>query len=275
MDPVTFGGAEQEAASPESTESEHSLLPGFLKNVPDQDRAIVAKYTKDWDAGVTRKFQEIHGTYKNQLEPWQKMGYDPETVGRMIQFVDRVNTNPAAAYKALGDLLQENNPELWQELNNMSESYEGGEQESQEPEFEGLDPDVQQYMESLRSEVASLRQMYEGDKQAQAQAQQEQAQFEAFDELLDTVLQKYGIEGDDARDWVTLQIARDVPPEEAAKKYQSFITGLQDSQKRIPTAPRIIGGQGGVPSDQVDASKLRGEARRDYIANYLASQQQG
>lgn len=272
LDPGSLG----EVASPESAETpqqeDHSLLPGFLKNIPDQDRAIVSKYTKDWDAGVTKRFQSIHDEYKGKLQPYEALGYDPDTLGRMVSFIDMINNDPGAAYTALQEVIQNNNPELWEALQQgngvETEVSDTGEVE----DFGGLDPAIQQLIEQQNAQIQELNEW----RQSREQSEIEQEQFDAFDQMIDGLLQQAGIADDDefARDYIITQIAREKTPQDAVKQYQSYVNGLRNSQNTRP-APRIIGGQGGVPSDQVDASKMRGEQRREYIASLLANNQQG
>ena len=42
-----------------SGEADYSISSDFLKNVPDSDRAVVSRYIKDWDAGVTKRFRKF------------------------------------------------------------------------------------------------------------------------------------------------------------------------------------------------------------------------
>lgn len=267
MDPSSFGGSE---ASP-PPEPEISPVSGFLKDIPDQDRPIVEKYVKNWDAGVTKRFQSIHDEYKGKLKPYEELG-SPESLQQILQFVNRVNNDPAAAYKAMQQIIQSQYPEIWEELNDAGEEMEQEYEEQEYEDYGGLDPAIQQMMEQQNQRIEELNYRWEQQQQSEIESQQ----FEAFDRMLDDVLQRAGIDSNDenARDWITIQLAREVPIDQAVKAYHSFVNGLRNSQPNIPV-PNIIGGQGGVPTDQVDVSKLRGSSRRDLVEGLLKASQQG
>lgn len=271
MDPLSFG-ASDETASPEPTveTEDYSLLPGFLKDIPEQDRAIVEKYTKPWDAGVTQKFQTIHNDYKTKLQPWESLGHSPEEVQAALEVVKTFNEYPGDAYRAMQTILQNELPELWEELNagaNNVTDYQEDPAGGQEEYGDDLPPALQQMIESLTGRLDQIDQRFT----QQEQTATEEQQFAQFDAMMDNLHTRHGNFDDD---WVTLQIMKGTDPEAAVKKYQEFESGIRNSQNTRP-APPIIGGQGGVPSDQVDTAKVRGGARQDLIANILAARQQG
>lgn len=265
MDPVSFGEPTEQAPPPEQTESSDSLLPGFLKNIPDQDRAIVEKYTKDWDAGVTKRFQSIHDDYKTKLQPYQDLG-DPDALRMAYEFASRVAGDPVAAYMAMQQALQAN-PELWAQIESQGNPQMETFQDEQPDYGEQMSPQVQQMFEQMQNELAELKQGREQD-QTSREEERQMAEFDAFIQNLHTE------HGDFDDDWVLLQMARGVAPLVAVQNYKEKFAGVQNSQSPKAVAPPIIGGQGGIPSDQVDVSKLRGQDRRNLVEEILAKSQQ-
>ena len=98
MDDITFDeqtsgpvGESDSGVSEEAKESieEEGLASPFLAKIPPQDSAVVARYIKDWDAGVTKKFQE----YSGKLKPYQQYG-TPEEIQKYYNLANNLRTNP-------------------------------------------------------------------------------------------------------------------------------------------------------------------------------------
>src|SRR6266702_3198402 len=58
----------------------------YLEQIPESVRGVVEPVFKNWDAGVTQRFQQLHSQY-DWAEPWQEIAqqYDPETVSQAVQ----------------------------------------------------------------------------------------------------------------------------------------------------------------------------------------------
>lgn len=166
---------EQSTGTAQPTENPDSLANPFLNNIPELDRQVVAKYIKDWDAGVTRKFQEIHSQY----EPYKQLGASPEDLQAAFNIYQQLNQDPKAFYQALADALGD-------------ELEEQGQQETPpqqvNPAFQGLPPEFQAEYQQTRKAVEALAQ-YILDQQ---DSQKQQAEDAELDNYIKTLRDKHG-----------------------------------------------------------------------------------
>lgn len=247
------------------TETEGLASP-FLSKVPAQDRAIVAKYIKDWDAGVTRKFQEYAGKLKpyetlgqiEEIEKWKNLHnnfrYNTEWVfktmyeGLLNQYGDEFESQLARILGVEGEDMSE-------EGYYQQEEYNGGQE---------YDPN-EVFQQNVTQELEELRAWREEQMQSQA-SQEEEAQL---NKVLTALHQKFG-EFDD--EGVLVRIAAHGDPIKAVNEWRQMVARYsQNGAQR--QAPKVMGGQGGVPSEQVNASKLRGDQRKAAVAQMLAGLQ--
>lgn len=258
----------QDTSPPVGTESspDSELVTDYLKGIPEQDRAIVQKYVKQWDAGVTKQFQKraeelkAYDPYKQFVE--NKIPADQ--LQRAWQIAIAMDADPHAFYEEYGQALQQYaNPNGEQPVSNEDVEIDGGDEL---PDFSSLPEDVQRYIENMSGKYQQLEGRWTEFEQRQAEAEAEAA----FDNIIDMLHTKYG-EFD--MDYVLAQLAKGVHPDQAVQNYQKFVEGIVGSHKSKPAAPRIPGGQGGVPNDQVDLTKLTGRDRRNAVIQYLESAQ--
>lgn len=262
MDPLTFGDSDEEIQNDFSDDSngeqEESLANPFLSAVEESDRPIVEKYIKDWDAGVTKKFQEIHSTY----QPYKDLGADPETLGSAMQLFMALNSDPIGTL----EILQEGYKDYMGEFDDNSGQPDGGTVHSV-PEFEGLPPQAAEYIKGLESQLSEVHEFMQ-ESRTEKQEQQEMAQL---DKTLSDMHNKHG---DFDEDYVLVQLANGYPPEKAIERYNQFVEKVVSSRNKKP-APKLPG-VGSLPSGQVDASKIKGPTdRKALVAQILASSQEG
>jgi hypothetical protein len=70
----------------------HPAYQAILDVLPESLHALVTPKLKEWDAGVTRKFQEIHASYED-LKPYKKLaehGIDMEYAEQAIILTDEI-----------------------------------------------------------------------------------------------------------------------------------------------------------------------------------------
>ena len=119
----------------------------YIERVPEEHRAIVAEHLKGWDAGATRKFQEIHDQYK-----WTKdLNANPEYAQGAVGLARAIENNPFEVVKSLvekGYLPKE-------QLQGLLGSEEG----QQKLEELGIDDATQAKLDKyIESKVAPLQQ---------------------------------------------------------------------------------------------------------------------
>jgi hypothetical protein len=175
------GETQETEPQPQSQEGQvtDSLGSDFLKNIPDNERPIVEKYVKDWDAGVTKKFQEIHGQY----EPYKQFG-SVEDVQQAIELMQLLENDPAFVKAQIEEYLA---------------SQPGGNQQNQQtqqiqtPPTQQVqtNPQLEQALQPFLKPLQEENQKLQGyvEKIAQALYNQDQSSKEAQeDAALDAVL---------------------------------------------------------------------------------------
>jgi hypothetical protein len=253
-----------------SPQDASEIYHGFLNNIPEQDRQIVGRYAKDWDGAVTKQFQKIHEQYK----PYKELG-DVEALQQAQQFVSKFNEMPLEVYQVFKQgLIEHFGEDFEDQLMNGNQEYEESEYEEYEDDdddggdYEEIElPDaVLDFLEQIGATVDDIQSW----REQQEAAAEEQYENEQLDNLLkdvhNSLLKGYKLDSDDD-DWLLIQMSKGKEPKEAAEAWIKKFGGQQSGAR--PVAPRIMSGQGGVPNDQVDLTKLRGQDRRNAVAAIL------
>lgn len=231
-----------------------SLASPFLAAIPEQDRRIVEKYIKDWDSGVTKKFQSIH----DQYAPYKDLG-EIDRIQKAMEIVGILEEDPQLFYENLAQLLEQSGED-------MSFDNENEVDPPVSPPVAGseIDPRDAQIAD-LKAAVENLT----GKFQANEASRTEQQQIAELDSYIKNL---HNTHGEFDEDWVLLQISRGTDPEEAIKSWNSMIEDrVSSSRKKAP--PNIISGQGSIPGGQVDPSKFTPAQRKEYVAAMLSAAQ--
>jgi hypothetical protein len=245
------------------------LASPFLSNIPAADRAVVGRYIKDWDAQVTKKFQ----SYAERVKPYEALGKVDE-ITPYVNFARNFQRDPEAVFRLMWNGLQEQygdqfDTELARILQlemeeAMSDEYDGQEYEDQG--VEGYDPN-EVFQQNVVEELGSFRQFMEDYQANQLRAEEEKQ----LDGVLTAMHQHYGDFDDD---WVLQRIAVHGNVQQAHNEWKAMVAKYGGGQGTPRQAPRVMGGQGGVPSNNVDPSKVRGKDRRQLVANLLEAAQE-
>jgi hypothetical protein len=243
------------------------MVNPILQKIPVAHRGIVAPYLKEWDSGAQKKFKE----YVEKLKPYESLGPATE-IQKAVQFAKAFQADPEAMFRRMWEALQ----------NQYGDDFDANlarilqlemEQQMNDPNY---DPSQQDFEpdpdEAFRQNVVEKLEAYEQRFQEMDSFAEEQEQMAQLDGVLEQMHTKFG-EFDD--DWVVTRLAAHGNIEQAMKEWQSMIakhTAAQGAQRRVP--PKVMGGQGGVPSGQTDTTKLRGQNRRQMVAAYLEGLQQ-
>lgn len=240
--------------SPTATGTDNASNPmyaDYLSRVPEGVRPIVEPVFKEWDAGVTKRFQELHSQY----EPWSGIvdEYEPEGVQQAIALMRAVEADPHGVYEALreslGDAITENTTDPDDE---NAADYD--EEDPYEARF--------RKQEEMLGTIAEIL-LGQRDEVSQNQEDQE------LDQYLSSLKEKYG---DFDEDYVLTKMANGTDGEKAIQQYQSLIDSRAASRNQAGnSAPVVLGAGGGLPSNQVDPSKLDDRATKDLVAQMLAA----
>lgn len=259
--------APEDIASPANSDNENgqveedfSLASPFLSKIPPQDRPIVGRYIKDWDAGVTKKFQD----YAGRIKPYEALG-PVEELQQQVNFVKAFRSDPELVFRLMWEGMNEQYGENFEtELARILQIEEAMSQFEENNEYNGEevpDPD-EVFQQNVVQELEELRAWRDNFTQAQQDAQ-EQSQ-------LDTVLQQMHTQyGQFDEDFVLLQLSQHGDTNRAIQAWNEMLGQYSSHNGSSRPAPKIMGGQGGVPSGQVDTKHLRDKDRRQMVANML------
>lgn len=238
------------------------LASPFLAKIPASDRAVVGRYIKDWDAGVTKKFQE----YSGKLKPYEALGPIEELI-KYRQLAMNIRTNPEAVFKIMfegfqeqyGDEFEQRLPQILGLEEAMTDyDYNGEGEEYEEGEY---DPN-EVFQQNVVAELEDLRTWRESQEAAALQAEENQQ----LDAVLGALHQRFGDFDDDG---VLIEMAKHGDPIRAVNDWRQKISRYsQNGAQR--QAPKVMGGQGGVPSEKVETNALRGAERKAAVMNMLA-----
>lgn len=269
MDDIEFGDGENgDSASPDLASDTSQLYHGFLNDIPDQDRGIVAKYAKQWDGNVTKQFQKIHEGYR----PYKDLG-DLERLKIANEFFNRFETDPFEVYKIFKQGLVENfgddfEDQMYGQQEDPDVEYEDDEYDDEEGDYEEIElPDnVANFLESIGANVQDLVDWKSSQEQQAQEAQENEQLDKMLNDMHTSLLQGYKLDEDDD-DWLLIQMSKGKEPQQAAEAWIRKFGGQQSPPSR-PVA-RILSGQGGVMNDQVDVTKLDAGNRKATIAALL------
>lgn len=231
----------------------------YLSNIPESDRAIVAKYIEDWDKGVTQRFQKIHEEYA----PYKNLGVDPETLQNAILVMTQANEDPLEFFKNVRERLIEMEYDLSEIESPAGSTPVGG---NSLPEFEGLPTPFVDKFSQMEKTMNSVMEFINETKSERENASAQQQ----LDKILTDLENKHGKFDHPA---VIARIINGMNPEDAIKDYKKAWESLNNPKRDTP--PPVLGG-GRTALDQVDTSKLKnGQDRRTHIADILRQASQG
>jgi hypothetical protein len=228
-----------------------SLASPFLEKIPQADREIVGRYIKDWDAGVTRKFQSIRDEYR----PYKDLGAGPDELAQAYALMQMVNDDPQRVYDLLGQAIQPQGQPGQQQMpqNPLADAY--GDSDLP-PQFIDKFTRMEQTLEALAGRFLQDAE--------QRQAEQEDQQLEQY---MGALQNKYG-EFDE--DWVLSKMLSGMDGEEAVKQYSQWLQGQINSRMSQKRPVPVLGGGGSVPPNGVDPTKMSGGEVRKLVADMLA-----
>jgi len=225
----------------------HPAWQEILSAVPAEFHDALTPKLREWDSGVTKRFQEIHSQYE-PLKVFEPIAddVDADTLSSALGLFQAINTNPEEVYRALG----------------AAYGF-AGEQESsddyEDEDYGQLPPQVAQRLEEQQRAIEALSE-YVQTNQMTVEQQQEQ---EMLDNYLGQLQDAYG-EFDE--DYVLTKMAAGVDGEVAVRQYIEIASpvGSGNSPKQtappVVTPPQILGssgaGSGGIPSTSPDPTKL-------------------
>lgn len=251
--------AQATAGQPEAQLSQNEW--GFLKDVPEADKPVVARYLKGINGEVTKRFQGIHDQYKG----WKDLGVQPEQARAALDFYQFANDDPVGFYQNIMNFIRQN-PEAAKNIGFTDDMLEGGQQQQQIEEQEdpweaaGLTGYGERFdqMEKALNVIAEIM-----------QGQMTQSQEEVEDQELDALLEQLRSDhGDFDEGFVLSRIWGGMDPNEAVKAWFDTIETHVNSARSRPNLT-LLGGTGGTPSNRVDPRQMTGEQKAELFASML------
>lgn len=244
--------SEEDQGSDEG-ESEYSYSSDFLTGIDDEEqRQLLEPYVKKWDAGVTRKFQELHAQY----EPYQSLG-DPEELQQYVELVEYINNDPQGFYKYLGDALGVSAAEAQKQV------------EEPDPVTAAIPDELQRALDPYKTQLTEQEQLLRTMGEYLLQQQQEAIEAQEDMELENYLSELEKEFGSFDADYVLTKMANGVDGADAVKAYkQSVQEYVNTTSKKKPSMP-VLGGGGSIPSDEEDITKLDSGAVKNLVAGLI------
>lgn len=240
----------------QQSEPSYSPASDFLQRVSEEHRPIVEPYVKQWDAGVTRRFQELHSRY-SPFEPFLEAEIDPQDMATAWQLYDMMNTDPQYVLTMLQNAVgeQEQGP---------AGTPPGGDEDP----WAGLPPALKQQWDRQSQALEAMAQMLL-QSQTQTIEQQEDAKLDEYLGLLHTEF------GDFDEEYVITKIGQGMDADKAVEAWNQTVQAYVEKRDRAgqgagSTAPPVLSGGGGIPLGKFDPKKASAAETRDFAANLLA-----
>lgn len=254
-------GTEAQETSGQGSEPEYSLASEFLNRIPENDRAVVERYVKQWDAGVTRRFQDLHSQYA----PYQELG-EVEDLQKAIGLIEMLNETPERFYYALQEQLGlADGTQAGLPTEQQQQPVGGGEQNQPglPPEFVSRIDKQEEMLKSIAEYVLNLH-----------NTQQESTEDQELEQYMSLLHDEYGDFDDD---YVLTKMFHGADGESAVKAYMNLVQ-QQVNAANAPASglpPTLSSGSGGgaVPTEQIDLGKIPRNDVKSLVADILAQSQ--
>lgn len=243
----------------QDTVADTTYADTFLKDVPETERPIVEKYVKQWDAGVTKRFQDVHSEYAD-YKPFKEAGIDADYLSQSLALAQALEADPAGTVKAVAEAYGISFGEAAAALEQGVTQPPATQQPAATPDFY-QDPRFTQ-LEQLATTAANiLVQQQESQEAANADRELEQT--------LVSLKEKYG---DYDERYVVALAMQNGSLEDSVKEYKAWEQQVLTAQNR--PAPTVLGSGGGLPATDIDPSKLNSKDTRALVTQLLTKAQQ-
>lgn len=251
-------------AQPQQSQPRNEFLEGILSEIDPAHRPIVEPYLGKWNAGVTRRFQDLHG----QLQPFTELGADPDTLAQALSLMEMVDANPQQVMAILQEAMDEMAGGQGQQQQ-LPQGVPGQQAPGQEGQST-LPPEFQQLQERFGTFETVLEAMAQQimDQRSSEQTSQEDAQL---DQYLGLLKQEFG---DYDEHYVIAKMMAGVDGAEAVKQYQAAIQGQVNNRSRQPNVPPVLGGGSSIPQGGKSVTDATKKETKNLVAQILAASQQ-
>lgn len=240
----TSEGQETGAETETPSYSQHAQM--YLDELPEAARAELAPFVQKWDAGVTRKFQEL----QSQVKGYADLG-NVEELQAAKQITHMLRTDPKRIYDLLHQ--QYGKQQVIQGAAGPAKGDQGLGAAKPDPQLQGQLAQLSKLVETM-----ALRTVNQDKLTAQ---QQEDQELESYLGLLKKEL------GDFDEDYVLVKMSAGMSGEDAVRSYRALV----GTNTNVPTTrlPSVLsgGGASGVANKQVTA--LSRDETQELIASIM------
>lgn len=246
----------QVASEPEvGTDTQLSdFAQGILKDIPEGDRSVVAKYLNQWDAGVTRRFQQVQSTW-SPLQKHLDAGVEMSDFESAIQLYQLLDEDPQAAMNILADATG-----ITLGSGPQQETVSEGGQIAQLP------PEIQRQLQQQGQFQEQFATWWQEQQSKEAAAKQD-AELESYLGLLKRE------KGDFDESFVLTRMAAGIAGDVAVDEWNSMISSYVKEQGLVkaptaPPAPNVLSG-GAPPTGQKPITQATEQDRKSLVAQML------
>lgn len=261
----------------------------ILDVLPDSLHAAVIPTLKEWDANVTKKFQEIHQSYEG-LKAYKEFAdnnIDVEYAKQAVIFADALQRDPEATLKQVNESFNLGYVPAGQANQQPASSTS----DETDDEFDGFNLDDDDLLKNPK-----FKALYEGFQElkgsldSQRKQEEEDKEIAEFEEYLNE-LERTTTEANQPfnRLFVTALMHSGIDGEEAVKQYHQVLAGntqLPNAEQVNSTTdttdqqpPVVMGGDGtggsGSPDGSVDFGSMNKDATNKLVEQILASANDG
>jgi hypothetical protein len=255
--------SQNDQQQPEVTQQPEPQQPGInpawndlLNQVPEGLRGNLTPHLKQWDDNYQAGLQKVHSQYE-PYKPFLEQGVDPESLNNAMLIMQSLEQDPQKFAEALIEHYK------------LQLGGQGQQPPVQDPELTEdpvyditQHPEFQRYAQMSETMAQALLAQNEQAEAAQAEADLT-AEFAAAKQT----------HGEFDEDYVAmLMYNKGIDIDTAVSEWQNHVQQIvQNYRPPGASAPVLMGGGGGLPSQATPVTNLTGQQRRQLIAQTLAN----
>lgn len=228
-----------------------------LSVIPAEYHGQITPHFQKWDQSAQSKIEEMNTKFKEyeSYNPLLEHGINIDQVTQALLLNQEINTNPRAVYDALNQAYNFANGVVTPvaDLNAPNVGDPTQQQIANDPRYD-----------ILSQQLDTVSQIIIQQEQAKAAA----AADSALDQELTAAFGKFpDLKVDDNSEaFILTQMSRGMNTDQAVQSFVDFRNSLSPQ----PFAPSVMGSSGGgVPSNQIDPTKLSRQETRSLVADYI------
>lgn len=225
----------------------------LLSQVPQSLHNIITPHLKEWDRNYNAGIQKVHSQYAG-YKPFLEQQIAPEDINNAMLVYNALNENPQSLIEQLIDYYKYELPQQGEQGQGEQLEEEIPYDITQHPEFQRMTQLVELLGQNTLSQNEQILQQ-QADEQLDSEFEDAKQRLGEFDET-----------------WVAQAMyLQEVDIDTAVQMYQQHVQQIVANHRPAGAgAPVLMGGGGGVPSQQTNVGNMTAQQRRALIADTLA-----